>query len=33
MHPNKEVDKVYLAKVKGIVRGDTIAKLKKWSST
>ena len=28
MHPNKEVDKVYLAKVKGIVRGDTIAKLK-----
>lgn len=28
MHPNKEVDKVYLAKVKGIVRGDTVAKLK-----
>jgi len=28
MHPNKEVDKVYLAKVKGIVREDTIAKLK-----
>ena len=28
MHPNKEVSKVYLAKVKGIVRGDTIAKLK-----
>ena len=28
MHPNKEVNKVYLAKVKGIVRGDTVAKLK-----
>lgn len=28
MHPNKEVEKVYLAKVKGIVRGDAIVKLK-----
>ena len=28
MHPNNKIDKVYIAKIRGIIRGDSINKLK-----
>ena len=28
MHPNNKIDKVYIAKIRGIIKGDSINKLK-----